>query len=194
MMDWSELFSKMENHGMPLPVVKRFSVENPADTFVGAYSAMLARLGRTYQPQPEYDAVVEWLGDTQGKGLLLHGTCGRGKSFIARYVLPAIFMQYGKVLNVFDATEIKDVATLERIKKLRLVVLDDIGTEAEINDYGTKVQAFTELVDNAEKVGNMLVVTSNLNAEQLAKMYGERTIERLRAITKRVVFTGKSLR
>ena len=73
-------------------------------------------------------------------------------------------------------------------------MLDDIGVEADINDYGTKRLAFDEIIDNAEKTGNLLVITSNLSGEQLLAKYGERATERIKSTTKRILFTGESMR
>ena len=48
-------------------------------------------IGPTAQWLPEYDGVVEWLADNQGKGLMCIGDCGRGKTVITRDILPQIF-------------------------------------------------------------------------------------------------------
>lgn len=49
-------------------------------------------------------------------------------------------------------------------------------------------------MDAAEKQGKLLLLTSNLSAAELMKKYGERTLDRLRALTKCVIFKGKSMR
>lgn len=72
--------------------------------------------------------------------------------------------------------------------------IDDIGTEFLSVKYGEKRLSFAELVDEAEKKGKLLIVTTNLSLSELQQKYGERTLDRLRAITTPVVFKGDSLR
>ena len=73
-------------------------------------------------------------------------------------------------------------------------MIDDIGLEQEFSKYGEKHIAFSEIVDIAEKKGLLLVITTNLNQKQLKSKYGERTFDRLKSLTKCVVFKGNSLR
>ena len=51
-------------------------------------------LGETAQWLPEYDEVAEWLADNQGKGLMLIGDCGRGKTIITQQIMPLLFQHY----------------------------------------------------------------------------------------------------
>lgn len=60
--------------------------------------------------------------------------------------------------------------------------------------YGEKRLSFAELVDEAEKKGKLLIISTNLSLSELQQKYGERTVDRLRAITTPVVFKGDSLR
>jgi DNA replication protein DnaC len=41
-----------------------------------------------YEHLPEYDEVIDWMTNTDDKGLMLMGDCGRGKSIILNGVLP----------------------------------------------------------------------------------------------------------
>lgn len=49
-------------------------------------------------------------------------------------------------------------------------------------------------MDEAEKRGKMLMLTTNLSLDEISQKYGERTMDRLVAITRRVKFEGTSLR
>ena len=60
--------------------------------------------------------------------------------------------------------------------------------------YGERRLAFCEIVDEAEKRGKLLMLTTNLSLEEISQKYGERTMDRLVAITRRVKFEGNSLR
>ena len=85
-------------------------------------------------------------------------------------------------------------ADLDAVKQKHIIYVDDIGTENLSVKYGEKRLAFAELADEAEKKGKLLILTTNLTIDELREKYGERTIDRLRAITKTVLFSGESLR
>jgi DNA replication protein DnaC len=44
-----------------------------------------------YKHLSAYDEIIDWMVDTKGKGLILMGECGLGKSTILKSVIPAIF-------------------------------------------------------------------------------------------------------
>lgn len=142
---------------------------------------------------PEYESVAEWLKNNHGKGLLCLGDCGRGKSLICCKILPLLLHHYHrKIVSLYDAQQLN--ANTDTVKQRHIICLDDIGTENESVRYGERRQAFAELADEAEKKGKLLIITTNLSAPELKQKYGERTIDRLRAITTPVLFKGESLR
>lgn len=59
---------------------------------------------------------------------------------------------------------------------------------------GERRLAFAEIVDAAEKRNNLIIVSSNLYAADIGEMYGDRVLDRVKAITNRVLFEGESLR
>ena len=69
--------------------------------------------------------------------------------------------------------------------------MDDIGTEGQSVIFGERRWAFPEIVDEAEKKGKLLIVTTNLTKDELSGRYGDRTLDRLRAITKPIIFKRK---
>ncbi len=143
--------------------------------------------------EANYRPVANWMADNQGRGLLMIGGCGLGKTLIGKYILPYLIRYAcGKILNVFNAQDLN--ARPDEIMRYRLVYVDDIGTEGISNVYGNKRMPFMELCDAAEQEGKLLVCSTNLTTGELAEKYGERTIDRLKATTKVVPFTGKSLR
>ena len=143
--------------------------------------------------QPEYDEVAKWLSDNRGRGLLCLGNCGRGKTLICWKIIPLLLNYYHrKVINCYDAQQMN--AKLDEVKRYHILYIDDIGTENVSVKYGEKRLAFPELVDEAEKKGKLLIVTTNLSIQELKEKYGERTVDRLRAITTPILFKGESLR
>lgn len=151
-----------------------------------------------------YEQVAKWLSDNDSRGLICAGTCGLGKSVICVQALPFLFQRHFDI----DAMAVTATEMNQRIDELlqycgrnRVIVIDDLGTEA-ISVYGR--HTFPELVDQAERTGTLLIITTNLrttkdkdlrrNYPSIEARYGVPTLDRLRAITRVAVFEGKSLR
>lgn len=142
---------------------------------------------------PEYEAVVEWLSDNKGRGLFCFGNCGRGKSLICARILPMVINHYHRlVLSIYNAQDMNQKAD-DALKK-KLLLVDDLGTESISVKYGEKRLVFPEICDAAERHGNLLIVTTNLSLEEIREKYGERTLDRMKTITKPILFQGKSMR
>lgn len=141
----------------------------------------------------EYENIAEWLSNNQGRGLMLYGMCGLGKTVICSRVIPLLLNTYCRLLStIINAQQMNE--RVDQLLEKGILVIDDVGTEDIAVSYGNKRVAFAELVDNAEKKGKILIITTNLSAEELKNKYGERVIDRLRAITKIINIKGKSLR
>lgn len=142
---------------------------------------------------PEYDEVVDWLSDNKGKGLLCYGNCGRGKSLICWNIIPLLLNHYHNlIVSCYSAIQMNQ--NINKVIDQHVLCLDDIGTEGMSSVWGEKRMVFSEIVDQAEKKGKLLIITTNLSYEEIAAKYGERTMDRLIAITRRVKFVGESLR
>ena len=191
---FNSLFDEMRQHGMKLPV-SRVGVAVPeAETVLRkALDYFLSLENRPLEWLPEYTKVSGWLSDNQGRGLFLYGNCGRGKSLLCRYVLPAILLRYcRKVVTVYDIQELnRDIDTALR---KHLLSLDDVGTEEVSVKYGERRLAFAEVMDAAEKSGKLVIVSTNLNEAELRERYGDRVLDRIRSTTLRIKFVGHSLR
>lgn len=194
MEDLNGILREMKAHGMRVPEERvHISIYEAKAVLRNAMRFFIAREGREMQWLPEYENVAEWLSDNKGRGLFLFGNCGRGKTLLSRYVIPAILLKYQRrVVSYFDAQELNE--RIDEALTKKIVSVDDIGTEEVLVSYGNRRLAFLELADAVEKNGKLLIVTSNLNHEQLINKYGDRTLERVLATTKRVLFTGKSMR
>ena len=143
-----------------------------------------------YEHLPAYDEIIDWMIDTRGRGLMLMGECGLGKSTILNYVIPAIFRtKTNKVLRSIPA---KELAAVER-NVAPFIIIDDLGTESIKNDYGTKIDAVADAISYAEDSSKTLLITTNLSPQGLKTRYDERTLDRLRKC-KVVIIKGKSFR
>lgn len=194
MIDFSTAYNEMKLHNMPT-LADRVLIQIPeAKTILeNCFKFFLSKQYGTFIWQPEYEEVAKWLENSEGRGLLLFGDCGRGKSLLARYVLPAILLKYArKVVTVYDVQEMN--TKIDEVLKKHIISIDDIGTEEVINNFGNKRLAFAEIMDAAEKYGKLVIISTNLTGQELADRYKDRVLDRIVATTKRIEFKGNSLR
>lgn len=192
--DISKVIEDMKRAGMPSPIDKVFISIPDAKSVLQKYlSHFLQMQGRKLQWLPEYDHICEWLSDNKGLGLFMYGNCGRGKSFLGRYILPAILLKYNnKIVKTFDVQEMnKDP---ELLLSKHIIGIDDIGTEEVSNTFGNKRMVFGEIMDSVEKESKLIIISSNLQQKDLKEKYGDRILDRIKETTKRVLFEGESLR
>ena len=143
-----------------------------------------------YEHLPAYDEIIDWMVDTKGRGLMLMGECGLGKSTILNYVIPAIFRT--KTNKILRSVPAKELGAVDR-NKAPFIIIDDLGTESIKNDYGTKIDAVADAISYAEDSSKTLLITTNLTPQALKERYDERTLDRLRKC-KVVIIKGKSFR
>ena len=143
-----------------------------------------------YEHLPAYDEIIDWMVDTKGRGLMLMGECGLGKSTILNFVIPAIFRT--KTNKILRSVPAKELGSVDR-NKAPFIIIDDLGTESIKNDYGTKIDAVADAISYAEDSSKTLLITTNLTPQALKERYDERTLDRLRKC-KVVIIKGKSFR
>ena len=162
-------------------------------------------LGDKAQWLPGYDKIVDWLSDNKGRGLLVVGTTGLGKSLVCQKVLPVILGNGGRPIPSVNATELHD--RVEELKKERIVIIDDLGKEPR-KHYGDIDNSFFELCNNAERTGSLLIINTNLSTtpkpdgwtqpwpypDSIQSRYGAEVLDRLKVITRMVLLEGPSLR
>ena len=141
----------------------------------------------------EYDEIVKWLENNNGRGLIMFGNCGRGKTILGQYVIPAILLKYqGVVASAFDMNEAN--RNIDEVLEKHIISLDDVGTESLSVKFGEKRLAFPEIIDAAEKKGKLLIVSTNLTGDEIRERYDDRVIDRIHSTMTQVEFNGKSLR
>ncbi|CRH85434.1 DNA replication protein [Chlamydia trachomatis] len=159
-------------------------------------------LGDKYQWLDEYDKIADWLTDNKGRGLLIVGTSGVGKSLICQRILPTIF---GRNITTVTACEMN--TRIDELLTQRCIIIDDLGKEdVEVKNYGNRRHPFFELCDAAEKRGILLIITTNLSTNILPEQYrsiypdsiegryGKEVFSRLRAITRSIAITHDDMR
>lgn len=202
MEDFSDLFLSVHNNGSNAKFA-RTGFYYAYEMLASGLKKRCKEIGQEAQWLPEYEKVVDWLKDNHNKGLMLYGDIGLGKSLICRDIIPCMVnakyhqANYKNPCVVCDCFDLNHTPTEELgidDYTVKFVVIDDVGRETDLNHYGTKRTIFNEVVDYAESHGIVLIITTNLNLEQLKEKYGARTVDRLRALVTPVLLTGKSMR
>lgn len=169
-------------------------------------------VGDTYQWQPDYDKVAEWLTDNRGKGLVIVGMPGTGKSVLATRVLPLLIgFESVAVCSAVEMTAHNGkMARIDELLQADCIIIDGLGAEdVEVNHYGRHRRPFYELCDAVEQQGKLLIATTNcistfpmpdtwagkrLFPSSFEERYGRDTFSRLRAIAQSVIFNGRDMR
>lgn len=191
MVDFEKAINRMRDFGFnPNPDLVNIHIPNSKENITKGLSYFT---GGGFTWLDEYDDIAAWCENNNGRGLLIMGNCGLGKTLICGKILPILINNYcQKVIYITNAQLLnKDI---DFILKKHLIYIDDIGTENISVKFGERRLPFAELVDEAEKKGKLLIITTNLTPEEIEEKYGTRTIDRLHAITKAVKLSGKSFR
>lgn len=157
---------------------------------------------------PAYDQIADWLQDNKGRGLLCIGHSGLGKTLLCEKILPVILGNGGRPIPCVTGPDI--CHRLDELLKERIVIIDDLGKEpAEATVNYMRRRPFFELCNNAERTGQLLIITTNLATarpaswsadrpwpwpDSIEHRYGQEVLDRLKVITKMVRFEGESMR
>lgn len=166
------------------PQVPQFSIDITKKQFETLCQAMLQEImpGRTFTSSSLTDTVFNWACNNNGKGLLLWGGCGIGKTFLTRYIIPYLLHCKGISPTVISAIDLSQNIEKLRNPNIRYYVIDDIGTEQPLNNFGVRTELFAELVYRAELNGKLIVGSTNCDTEAIQGRYGERVYSRLKAL------------
>lgn len=186
------LLERLKDTGFEMPNRVFIKVADARKRLANGLRYMLAQQGEKPQWLPEYELIADWLSDNKGKGLLLAGSCGRGKTLVATRILPLFFAERHLFYNLFNSYELN--SRQNEVFRCKILCIDDLGVENESVKYGERRNVFTELIDSVEKKGKLLVVTTNLTQDEIVEKYGTRTLDRLFSCCKIVTFSGRSLR
>lgn len=114
---------------------------------------------------------VEHFGQMRqdGKGLLLYGGPGGGKSYLAACICNALIDQaipcyYTSVSEIVSRMRNKDRSEIDGLSRYQLVVLDDLGAERSTEYMIEMVHA---VIDSRSRSGLPLIVTSNYTGDEI---------------------------
>lgn len=149
-------------------------------------------VGENYQWLDEYDEVCDWLEDNKGQSLIIFGNCGVGKSVLTSII--SLLIAY-KMNKLFRPVTAQDFAKLDAVSRERpLWLIDDLGTERKVKEYGTEKDNITTLLNILESRGNCAIITTNLNGQQIIERYGDRNADRIKHLFRQVHINHASMR
>lgn len=138
-----------------------------------------------------------------GESLLMLGKAGTGKSHLASAVLQAIMPAHcGLYTTASDVIEMvretwrrdsekSQARVLQMLSTVPLLVLDEVGVQ-----YGTESEQNTlfQIIDRRYRDRRPLILMANLQPSELQTLLGDRIYDRLREVSKVLVFEWDSYR
>ena len=124
----------------------------------------------------------------RGKGLLLYGGVGTGKTYIAACIVNALvehgtsckLTNFSRLANEWMAREFTEKQNfLDGLNTYDLLVIDDLGSERSTDFMNELIYS---VIDTRHKSGKPLIVTTNLSGDNLkhpADIHSERVFSRL---------------
>jgi len=190
MVDFTGIEKNLAQHGINVGSKMYFKLQNAKETL---FAAMKYFVGDSFVWINEYEKVAGWLADNKGRGLMLYGVNGNGKTVLIQKAIPAIFLKYYNiVISCYNSYNLNANAS-EALRK-RFLSIDDFGTEEVGVSFGNKQWVLPDILDNAEKKGNIVLLSTNFTKEQILEKYGARTAERILSTTVRIEIKHPSFR
>lgn len=108
----------------------------------------------------------------QGKGLILYGRCGSGKTFAAACVANALLdrgrsvlvTQFSRIGTTLSDLRDGKQAYLDSLNKYPLLILDDLGTQRD-TEYMNEI-VYT-IIDARYRANLPMIITTNMSGEDL---------------------------
>lgn len=107
-----------------------------------------------------------------GKGLLLYGTVGTGKTFAAACIanalidkgFPCLVTNFARLINTISGMYDGKQEYIDGLNRFALLVIDDLATEAD-TEYRNEI--VFNIIDSRYRAGLPFIVTTNLTAQEL---------------------------
>lgn len=123
----------------------------------------------------------------QGKGLILYGGVGTGKSFISACIANALIEKgyacmmtnIARLTNTLQGMFEGRQEYIDGLDRFDLLIIDDLGSERETEYMAEVVQ---NIIDSRYRCGKPLIVTTNMSGDDLkhpADLRKQRTFSRL---------------
>lgn len=163
------------------------------------------------------DPDVQYMGMKSNKGLLLTGSIGVGKTTMMN-VMQRLFKDTERRFKSVNCLQIKDMLEECKVAEIKEwygknlkcdLYLDDIGLgQVNYNQFGNSVNIISELIYERYELfvsdGFRTHMSTNIPTKlkddapatqnSLARMYGDRILDRIAQMTNLIEWTGKTLR
>ena len=134
----------------------------------------------------------------RGKGLLLYGPVGTGKSYHAACIVnalidkgyPCLMTNFSRLVNTIQGMYDGKQKYIDGLNKFDLLVIDDLSAERD-TEYMNEI--VFNIIDSRYRAGLPLIVTTNLTADEIknpADIKKQRTFSRLLEMTIPVEVNG----
>lgn len=112
-------------------------------------------------------------------GMFLCGGVGIGKTFFfATLGIPILNLKYATHKTV------DEIYTALELHQHRDILVDDIGDETKMSDYGVKKEILSDILDARCQTLNRTHFTSNISDAEIRARYGDRVWDRLAQLAK----------
>lgn len=138
----------------------------------------------------------------RGKGLLLFGKVGTGKTFISACIANALIdkgraclvTNFARLVNTLQGMYDGKQEYIDSLNKFDLLVIDDLASERDTEYMGEIVQ---NIIDSRYRAGLPLIITTNLTSDELKhpnEMRKQRIYSRLFEMCMPIEITGADRR
>lgn len=152
-----------------------------------------------------YEKAIEFSNKKEGKSFLFYGNCGTGKTHLSSCVakrmmdngFSVIYMTASGLIEKYEeykfskgtGTDEKD--TIELLYDTDLLIIDDLGTEAQTS---VSQQFMFELINKRILNRKKMIISTNLNMTDIVKRYTPRIASRIYESFEILNFKGRDIR
>tara|TARA_R110000744_G_C19042434_1_gene526826 strand:- start:55 stop:519 length:465 start_codon:yes stop_codon:yes gene_type:complete len=136
----------------------------------------------------------------KGNSTIITGKPGVGKTTIIRKPRMVSASQLAQEFQLHGIEAVKSLINAQIEYQAMTVIIDDLGIEEDVKHYGNGLDPIAHVVQRIYDVNQTaeqeikLLITTNLNKDDLIKRYGIRVIERLWEMCDRIVLEDTNLR
>ena len=149
-----------------------------------------------------FKVMVQYLAETKldcrEKGILYFGATGTGKTFSAKVIAAFRDIGFYDCNDMIRKYQDHKPSFWQIIDERKDIIIDDLGAEPTINDYGMKFELFSQALTKRhqlfESYGTKTIITTNLSGDAIKERYSERIYSRFKQMCECVNATGEDLR